>query len=361
MDNSHTNTGKQICRSVLLTRAPEPAPMLGDTPRVVITGVAGFIGSALAKTLCNKGIEVIGIDNFLCGYKLNLAWVNTSIHKFTLYTLSVSDKEVSNIIKKNDIIIHLAAITAIPSNQVNTNFSYKNNVVETLSILEVARLKGVSHFIFASSCCVYENNIYTEPIKEDVITHPSLIYSVGKKHCEELIESYYHNYGLPYTIVRLFNVYGPGADESRLQPGIIPYIILQLKKGNPVTLYGNGEQRRDYIFLWDLIELILCFIEKGPINTTINAASGKTISVNEIFSIISESINIYSVPTYKDIDSLWDKFVDLFKGELPLKKLCVAHDGLKYTLGDTNKTSNIYKWTSKTSFKEGIKRLLNSV
>jgi UDP-glucose 4-epimerase len=332
-----------------------------DTPRVVITGVAGFIGSALDKILCNNGVEVIGIDNFLCGYKLNLAWVDTSIHKFTLHTVSVSDKEVSSIIKKNDIIVHLAAITALPSNQVNTNFSYKNNVVETLSILEVARLKGVSHLIFASSCCVYENSIYTEPIKEDVVTHPSLIYSVGKKHCEELIESYYHNYGLPYTIFRLFNVYGPGADESRLQPGIIPYIISQLKKGGPITLHGDGEQKRDYIFLWDLIELLVCAIEKGAVNTRINAASGKTISVNEIFSIVSESINIYTKPTYKDVDSLWDKFEDLFKGELPFKKSSVAHDVVKYTLGDTTKASDIYKWKAKTSFKEGIKRVVNTV
>ena len=332
-----------------------------DTLRIIITGVAGFIGSALAKTLCNAGVEVIGIDNFLCGYELNLVWVDTSIHKFTLYKLSISDLEVSNIIKKDDIIIHLAAITALPQNQVSTNFSYKNNVLETLSILEVARLKGASHFIFASSCCVYENNIYTLPIKEDVITQPSLIYSLGKKHCEELIESYYHNYGLPYTIFRLFNAYGPGADESRLQPGVIPYIISQLKKGNPITLYGDGEQRRDYIFLWDLIELLVCIIKKGPVNTIINAASGKTVSTNEIFSIISEVINIYSQPTYKDIETLWDKFEDLFKGELPLKKSCVAHDVVKYTLGNTNKALDIYNWKAKTSFKDGIIRLLNNV
>ena len=100
-----------------------------DTLRIIITGVAGFIGSALAKTLCNAGVEVIGIDNFLCGYELNLVWVDTSIHKFTLYKLSISDLEVSNIIKKDDIIIHLAAITALPQNQVSTNFSYKNNVL----------------------------------------------------------------------------------------------------------------------------------------------------------------------------------------------------------------------------------------
>jgi len=332
-----------------------------EKPRIVITGVAGFIGSALAKTLCNIDIEVIGIDNFLCGYKSNLSWVDTSIHKFTLYRLSVSDIEVSDIIRKSDIIIHLAAITALPSNQINTNFSYKNNVLETLSILEVARLKGVSHFIFASSCCVYENNIYTDGIKENVITQPSLIYSIGKKHCEELIESYYHNYGLPYTIFRLFNAYGPGADETRLQPGIIPYIISQLKKGNPITLYGDGEQSRDYVFLWDLIELIVCIIKKGAINTTINAASGKTISVNKIFSIICECMNMNSVAAYKDIETLWDKFEDLFKGELPFKKSSVAHDVVKYTLGDTKKTSEIYNWNAKTSFKEGIIILLNNL
>ena len=331
-----------------------------NNPRIIITGIAGFIGSHLAKQLCNLNFEVIGIDNFLCGYQENLSWIDEKNHKITIHKLSVSDDKVKEIIKKGDIVIHLAAITALPSNQIDTVFSYKNNVLETLSLLEVSRLKGISHFIFASSCCVYENNIYTEPIKEDVIIEPTLIYSLGKKHCEDLIKSYNHNYNLQYTILRLFNVYGPGADNKRIQSGIIPYIIRELRLKNPINLYHDGTQKRDYIFLYDVIELFIKVITITPQNTIVNVSSGTTISANEIFLTIKEVMNIEEKCIYNKSENLWNKFNNLFTGELPFKKTCVKHDVLKFTLGDTTKPFTLYNWKAKTTFKEGILQLINT-
>ena len=334
-------------------------------PRIVITGVAGFIGSSLAYTLCNLGYEVIGIDNFLCGYESNLNWVDLSHHKFTLHKLSASDNKLLDIIEKGDIVIHLAAFTTLPSNQNDTVFSYSNNVMTTLSLLEMCRTNGIAHFIFASTACVYENNHYTDPIREDTPVNPTLIYSLGKKQCEELIHSYYHNYGVPYTVFRLFNVYGPKADPTRLTGGLIPYLFTKMTKGEPIRFFDNGEQRRDYIYIDDVIDFLIKIISCKPLCSSVNIASGKTISVNEIFNEVKSVLNYSNVPTFEDPSVAWDKIPSFFTGNYPFKRSSIINDILKFTLGDIQRAKSVYDWEPKITFAEGIKMyakiFLNSV
>ena len=331
-----------------------------DNKRIVISGVAGFIGSTLAHKLCLLDYEVVGIDNLLCGYESNLEKIKT-LDNFTFYNCSISDSKITSIIKKNDIIVHLASITALPSNQIDTVMSYENNVMQTLVFLEICRKAGISHFIFASSCCVYENNNYTEPILENTYTEPTLIYSLGKKHCEELIKSYYINYGLPYTIFRLFNVYGPGADSSRQQPGLIPYFFKQIINNNDITLYADGEQRRDYVFIDDVINFILNVVKSIPSCTIINVSSGITLSVNQILDEVKCQLNKSIEPVYKEPSTLWDKFKELFIGYYPFKHSIVAKEVIKYTIGDTNKAKSIYNWEHKTTLSEGIRKINNPI
>ena len=330
--------------------------------RIIITGVAGFIGSTLAKKLCELGKNVIGIDNLLCGYEKNLHWVSSE-HKFKFYNMDISDIRVKDILEKDDIVVHLAAVTVLPINQNDPEFSYKNNVISTVSLLEACRLKGISHFIFASSCCVYENTKIENntPITEESELKPNLIYSLSKKHCEELINSYYDNYGLNYTIFRFFNVYGTGADDSRLQTGLIPYIIRENKNKNTINLYGDGEQSRDYIFIDDLISLLVKSIEMGSKNTVINASSGKAYSVNKILKIIQDELNVSITPNYLNPSSLWDKFSYLFSGEFTFNKKNIEKEALKFTLGDTQKANNLLNWKAETSLEKGINILIKNI
>lgn len=324
-----------------------------ETPRIVITGVAGFIGSTLAYKLCSLGYNVIGIDKFLCGYDSNLSWVTPS-HSFALHKMDMADPQVLSILQKNDVVFHLASFTALPSNQVDTVNSYTNNVLSTLAFLESCRKVGIQHFIFPSSCCVYENEEIKEPSKETNHVTPTLIYSLGKKHCEDLIESYYHNYGVPYTIFRLFNVYGPAADASRAQPGLIPYLITNLRAGKPIYVCADGEQKRDYLYISDLIELLVKMIQKGPVNTIVNACSGKRVSVNEICETVQRLLGTHENPDHKEPSCHWDKFTPLFEGPYPFKKSSVIHDVLKETLGSTDKVNELYGWHAKTSLSDGI-------
>jgi hypothetical protein len=136
--------------------------------RVVITGCAGFIGSSLCNHLLNCGKKVIGIDNFVCGYKENM---DNFIDRqsFEFHEISITDKSLINIIQKDDIVIHLAAISSLASNQENPYFSYNNNVAGTANLLESCRYNGVKYIIFASTSAIYENNDVWNEFNESML------------------------------------------------------------------------------------------------------------------------------------------------------------------------------------------------
>jgi len=321
--------------------------------RIIITGVAGFIGSNICEKLLELNHEIIGIDNFICGYKENILHFN-SHPKFTFFELSIEDKELYSIIQKDDIIIHLAAISSLASNQENPVFSYNNNICGMINLLEISRINGVKHFIFASTSAIYENN-NEFPLHESLQTNPDLIYSVGKKHGEELLISFHKTYGLNYSILRFFNVYGPRQDFMRTHPALIPYIIDSFKNNKIPILHSDGNQERDYVFIDDIIHLFIILIKKHPINDIINVSSGKTISVKNIVTIINSYLSENKInPVYRDPSLLWEKSEKLWRGNYPFSKDRMKQEVNKYTLGDSIKAKNILDWEAKTDMKEGL-------
>ena len=149
--------------------------------KIVVTGCAGFIGSSLCKHLLNQGKKVVGIDNFLCGFKENMeGFINDNMFEF--HELNLNDKKIIDIIQKDDIVIHLGAISSLATNQEKPYFSYENNVSSMANLLEACRFKGVKYVIFSSTSAIYENN-NVFPLHENDDTKPNLLYSLGKKHC----------------------------------------------------------------------------------------------------------------------------------------------------------------------------------
>jgi nucleoside-diphosphate-sugar epimerase len=325
--------------------------------RIIITGVSGFIGSNLCGLLLDLGYNVIGIDNFLCGYKENIEpYINNSL--FTFYEMSILDKNIKSLIHEDDILIHLAAISSLATNQENPSFSYNNNICGTLNLLEISRIVGIKHFIFASTSAIYENN--TEfPLDETFTTSPDLIYSLGKKHCEELIKSYNTNYGLSYSILRFFNVYGPNQDAERTHPALIPYIINCYKNNIIPLLHSDGNQKRDYVFIEDILSLFKILLYKEPINDIINVSSGDIISVVEIVDIIKSFFpNSQIEPIYRDPSLLWEKSDILWNGIYPFSKERMKQEVIKYTLGNTIKSKNLLNWEIKINMKEGLSKCI---
>ena len=157
-------------------------------PRVVITGVAGFIGSNLAAHLVERGRDVLGIDNLVCGYEENLtrarsaAATPSATGTFSFLRASCGDAEAAAALRAGDIVVHLGAISALASNQEAPGPAYANNVASTAGLLEACRLAGVAQVIFASTGALYENTPEL-PQSEAHVVAPNLIYSLGKKHC----------------------------------------------------------------------------------------------------------------------------------------------------------------------------------
>ncbi len=324
--------------------------------RIVITGVAGFIGSHFLEYFLKSGYEVIGIDNLSHGFKKYIEWALHDNSKFTFFELSVGDKQIIDIIEKDDIVLHLAAISSLASNQEDPAFSYSNNVVTSLNLLEACRIKGCKHFIFASTSAIYENNIEF-PTGEEDICRPDLIYSIGKLHVEECIKSFHTNYGLPYTILRFFNVYGSRQDALRTHPPLIPYLIHCFKNNIVPVLHSDGHQKRDYVHVEDIELLVDKLLQKGALNTILNVCSGNVISVREIVDILKEYSGSTIQPIYRDPTLLWEKSPCLWSGAYTFSKDRMISEVNKFTIGNTRKTEEILGWKSSIQLQDALKVL----
>jgi len=324
--------------------------------RIVVTGCAGFIGSSLCKHLLKNGKKVVGIDNFLCGFKENMeGFINDRMFEF--HELNLNDKRITDIIQKDDIVIHLAAISSLPRNQENPYFSYENNVSSMANLLEVSRFKGVKYVIFSSTSAIYENNDIF-PLHENDDTKPNLLYSLGKKHCEELVKSFHDIYGLPYTTLRFFNVYGPNQDSKRTNPPLVPYLIDCYSNNIIPILHSDGNQKRDYIFVDDILALFDILLEKDTsLNTEVNLCSGKVVSVKEIVELIKKGFNSNIEPLYRNPELLWEKSNVLWEGNYIFSKERMKEEVIKYCIGSTAKAKELLNWETKIPLEEGIQKI----
>lgn len=323
--------------------------------RVVVTGSAGFIGSLLSKKLVHSGYEVVGIDNMSYGYKDNLLWTE-GVSTFRQIELDILSDTVQDYLQKGDIVVHCAGIAPLPINQEFPKVSLTNNVAGTANLLEACRLKGVKHVFLASTSAVYENS-KVFPSKETESVTPFLLYSLGKKFCEDLCASFHTNYGLPYTILRFFNVYGPHHDCLRKNPPLIAYLVKSFLEMKQPLLHSNGLQRRDYIFIDDLLDLLLRMIqspEKGCAKTY-NICSGETVSVQEIVSQVQKLMSTQMQPIYREPSLLWETNQGLWKGELPLHSSIVHHEVTKYAKGSFEQAHADFGWSPRVSFEEGLR------
>lgn len=319
--------------------------------RILITGAAGGIGSTLGFYLYKKGHQLTLIDNLRNGYLENLTIDNETFGKF--YNLSICD-DLNNVIQDEyDCIIHLAAITALPDCETNPVETININVSGTMNILECARKWNVPHLIFASTSAVYENN-KEQVFTEDLEINPRLWYSLSKKMAEEVCESYRKNYNMNITTLRFFNVFGPRQDIHRKNPPLLNYLVREIKKGNTPMLHSNGEQKRDYIHVDDVVSLIDNCLEKKP-SDTFNVCTGSLISVNDIVRYVSEIFQSEIKPTYRDASKLWDTYPQLFSGFYPLKKDIVAKETEKYSRGSYQKAKKVLGWEPDLDIEKLIK------
>ena len=257
--------------------------------KILVTGAAGYVGSYLINKLLEDerfaDYEIVGVDNFLVGKKENYELIKKN-GRVKLLQGDICDREfVDDLLKDTEIVYHLAAISGVVQCNRNPMLAFKVNVEGTLNLLENSAKKGVEYFIFPSSSAVY-GNLSEDMAKEDMPTKPLNNYGAMKVSCEALCLGYYNSYGLGTVILRFTNIYGVGTYPKWRT--VVSNFILRALKGEPLTIHGTGEQRRDFVHIDDVIEIYKLVITPKAKGETFNAGSGYTASVKELAEIIKE-------------------------------------------------------------------------
>jgi nucleoside-diphosphate-sugar epimerase len=247
--------------------------------RIVVTGVAGFIGSNLAKHLIARGHSVVGIDNLSAGTLENVD------PRVEFHRIDIRDAEVNPLLHGVDAVFHLAAKNSLTDCLLHPLEAASINVVGTVNLLEAARQGKVGKFIYADTSAEYEG-ITEFPTKEDKI-RPLGVYAVSKHGGAAFCESYRELYGMNLTIVRYFNVYGPAQDWRRVVPPVMSAFIIRMLRGEQPVIYGTGEKRRDFIYVDDVNDFHLTLLEDPRSNGRVfNVGTGVNFSINEVYELV---------------------------------------------------------------------------
>lgn len=328
--------------------------------KTLITGAAGFIGSQLAHRLWKQGEKLVLIDNYSYGREDNLIFED---HDFRaeVMKMDIRDKEgIANIFKAGDIdyVYNIAGIAPLPDNQLNPQEAIDVNLVGFVNILENARIYGVKKVIQASTNAMYENE--TEfPTTEDSFKVPTLIYPNTKYAAERFAQSYCDTYGMSVTCLRFANVYGPHVDCLRKQPPFVAYMVRELYYNRTPIFHSTGEQRRDYIYVEDLIDLAIA-VRKTSGFDAVNVSSNKNYSVNEMYQIAQNIMGKTIKADYASDAHYWEKYPALFEGKYPIKESILNHEINKYSLCDNSYAYEKYGWSPKFSMEDGLKELIKA-
>ena len=275
--------------------------------------------------------------------------------------LDIRDKEgIENIFKGGDIdyVYNIAGIAPLPDNQLNPQEAIEVNVVGFVNILENARIYGVKKVIQASTNAMYENE--TEfPTSEANFKVPTLIYPNTKYAAERFAQSYCDTYGMNVTCLRFANVYGPHVDCLRKQPPFVAYMVRELYYNRTPIFHSTGEQRRDYIYVEDLIDLAIA-VRKTDGFDAVNVSSNKNYSVNEMYQIAQNIMGKSIKPDYASDAHYWEKYPALFDGKYPIRESILNHEINKYSLCDNSYAYEKYGWSPKFSMEDGLKELIKA-
>jgi nucleoside-diphosphate-sugar epimerase len=259
---------------------------------VLITGVAGFIGSNLADRLLREGFQVVGIDNLSYGVKEQIP------HGVEFHELDVRSREIYPVFQNVEFVFHLAAKNCISDCQIDPVETSDINVTGTVNVFEAARRAGVKKVVYAESSALYEgSNTFPTPEWE---VKPESFYATSKFSSMIFAEGYARFFGLSTTALRYFCVYGPRQDYRRTIPPVFSAFIIKLLKGDPPIIYGTGEKRRDFVHIDDVNDFhLFCVMDERTTGKVFNVGSGVNYSINEMYQRISRLLGVHIPPVYR--------------------------------------------------------------
>ncbi len=303
---------------------------------ILVTGVAGFIGSHIAENLLNRGETVLGLDELNDYYsvsnKKNNLKILSSHPGFSFARADIRNLEqVQNAINPFKIkkIAHLAARAGVRPSIKDPLLYEEVNIKGTLNILEIAKSQAVENFVLASSSSVYGNS-KAVPFKEDdsATDRPISPYAATKKGCEALAATYAHLYNIPLTVIRPFTVYGP-----RGRPDMAPWLFLECAiRNREISKFGDGTTRRDYTFIGDFVKGFISAIDTPRNFDIYNLGNSSTVSLNEAIEIIERVTN----------------------KKLQIKQLPMQPGDVEITNADISKAKRDLAYDPQVSFEEGM-------
>ncbi|HWY52677.1 MAG TPA: NAD-dependent epimerase/dehydratase family protein [Chthoniobacterales bacterium] len=298
---------------------------------ILITGVAGFIGSNLAERLLREGHRVVGLDNLAYGLREQVP-AGVEFHQ-----ADVRSPDIYPLFDQIDIVFHLAAKNCIADCQDDPVETADINVTGTANVFEAARRAKIKKMIYAESSSVYEGSKLLPTPEED--EHPQTFYAASKMATKFFAEAYSRWYGLKWTALRYFCVYGPRQDYRRTIPPLFSAFIIKLLKNERPTIYGSGEKRRDFVHVDDVNDFhLLCMQDDQTTGNVFNLGSGENYSVNEIFRIVRELLG--------------SKLEPIYQADLPGEALT--------TLASIEKAKKL-GWSPRVGLKDGLKSSIDFI
>jgi len=299
----------------------------------LVTGGAGFIGSHLTEELVRRGHTVRVADNLITGKRRNLEHI-TGIEflEGDLADLAFAQRAVAGM----DFVLHQAAIPSVPRSVKDPLASNRANNDGTLNVLVSARDAGVKRLVFAGSSSEY-GDTPTLPKRENMPSSPLSPYALQKVVGTTYCQMFYRLYGFDAVSIRYFNVFGPRQDPGSAYSGVISVLATALSEGRQPTIYGDGEQTRDFTYVANVVDGVLraCEAPKAP-GEAINVACGTRISLNELLSVMNRLVGTRIEAIYKEgrAGDVRDSQADIAKAKelLGYEPLVGLEEGLRHTL-----------------------------
>src|SRR5512142_1027822 len=263
----------------------------------LVTGGAGFIGSHIAAELVSRGERVRIVDNLSTGKKKNLE----AAPRAEFVHADLADPDVAmRVVDGVDYVLHEAAIPSVPRSVQDPITSNRANIDATLNVLVAARDAGVKRLVYAGSSSAY-GDTPTLPKREDMPTSPLSPYALQKLVGEQYCQMFTRLYGFEAVTIRYFNVFGPRQDPSSPYSGVISLFISALVEGRRPTIYGDGEQTRDFTYVANVVDGVLRACEApNAAGQTINVATAGRISLNDLFRVLKDLTGATVEPIYTE-------------------------------------------------------------
>lgn len=261
--------------------------------KVLVTGVAGFIGSNLSRNLLENNIDVIGIDNLSYGVKEQIP------DGVKFFKEDIRDKQILSLFESIDYVFHLAAKNSLIDCEKNPRETHDINVNGTKNIFNLSLKKGVKKVIYAESSAVYEG-VEILPSTES-ITCPKSIYAKSKMETNTIAQQLFVSKRLITTGLRYFNVYGPYQDYRRTIPPVFSAFIIKMLQGKSPIIYGDGSKKRDFVYVDDVNDFhLMCINNDRTNNEVFNVGSGKNYSIKYIYEQIQSILGSDIRPVFAE-------------------------------------------------------------